>query len=72
MSTDGRIIVLTKKFKPQMEARSVFGLREMIISAFVPSREVDKGRVGGVGAKMGYDRCQKFSKVFLASFAGVK
>ena len=71
MSTDGRIIVLTKKFKPQMEARSVFGFREKI-SAFVPVVLGKGSRYGGGGGQMGYDRCKKFSKVFLATFAGVK
>ena len=71
MSTDGRIIVLTKKFKPQMEARSVFGFREKI-SAFVPVVLGKGGRYGGGGVQMGYDRCKMFSKVFLATFAGVK
>ena len=30
------------------------------------------GGGGGGGGQMGYDRCKMFSKVFLATFAGVK
>ena len=30
------------------------------------------GGGGGSGGQIGFDRCKKFSKVFLATFAGVK